>query len=118
MIPAMTNPDPGKETRLVDIGGRNIVVRELVDAQLMLLGREARLAMNQATDNERRLVAVSRIFDMLESVIVQDEDREYILDLTVKGKMTLGAMLGFISAFQDEEEKPRVRRGRAATKRS
>jgi hypothetical protein len=118
MIPAMTNPDPGKETRIVDVRGRNIVVRELVDAQLLLLGREARLAMNPATDQNRRLICVGRIFDILESVIVQEEDRDYILDLTVKGTLSLADMLGFISAFQEDEQKPRVRRGRASTKRS
>lgn len=118
MIPAMTNPDPGKETRLVEVRGRNIVVRELTDAQLLLLGREARLAMNTATDNTRRMTCVARIFDILESAIVQEEDREHVLDLTIAGDLKLADLLGFISAFQDEEAKPRVRRGRAATKRS
>jgi hypothetical protein len=117
MIPAMTAPlDPGKETRIVDVHGRNIVVRALNDAQLLLIAREARLAQIPETTPERRLVAVSRIFDILENAIVQDADKEYLMDLTVQGTLTLTDMTGFISAFGDaeEDEKPRARRGRPA----
>jgi hypothetical protein len=104
--------DPGKETRLVDVRGRNIVVRQLNDAQLLLLGREARLAGREDTDNARRLSGVARIFDILESAVVQEEDREYLMDLTVQGDLQLKDMLDFISVFGEPEQKPRVRRGR------
>ena len=96
--------DPGKETRLVLVKDRNIVVRQLNDAQLLLLGREARLA------------SVGRIFDLLESAVVQEEDREYLMDLAVKGDLELNDMLGFIRVFAESEQKPRVRRGRYAKK--
>jgi len=113
----MTNPsDPGKETRLVDVKGRNIVVRQLLDAQLLLLGREARLASKDDIDNARRLTAVGRIFDILESAVVQEEDREYLLDLTVAGQLGLKDMMNFIDVFGDQEAKPKVRRGRYASK--
>jgi hypothetical protein len=120
MIPAMTSPpDPGKETAIVDVRGRNVVVRQLTDAQLLLLAREARLAQQPDTDAQRRLNAASRIFNILETAIVQEEDREYIMDLTVEGTLTLSDLTAFISVFGDEEdEKPKVRRGRAPSKRS
>lgn len=119
MIRAMTNPpDPGRETRIVDVRGKSVVVKMLLDAQLLLLAREARLAQNPDTANERRLVAVSRIFDILENAIVQDSDREHCLELAIRGQLTLGDMLGFINAFADEEAKPKVRRGRPPTKRA
>jgi hypothetical protein len=108
--------DPGKETRLVPVKDRNIVVRQLNDAQLLLLGREARLAAKEDTDQNRRLASVGRIFDLLESAVVQEEDREYLMDLTVKGDLELKDMLGFITAFGEGEQKPRVRRGRYASK--
>jgi hypothetical protein len=109
----MTAPDPGRDTRLVDVKGRNVVVRQLNDAQLLLLAREARLAEREGTDNQRRLMAVGRIFDLLESAVVQDEDREYLMDLTVAGDLSVGDLMGFVTAFRDEgEEKPKVRRGR------
>ena len=109
--------DPGKDTRIVSVKGRNIVVRQLTDAQLMLMSREARLAAKEDTDPSRRLTGAGRILDILESTVVQEEDREYLLDLTVAGDLELKDLMGFITAFQDEEEaKPRVRRGRYATK--
>jgi hypothetical protein len=115
----MTTPeDPGKETRLVPVRDRNIVVRQLIDTQLFLLSREARLASREDTDPQRRMVAIARIFDILESAVVQEEDREYLMDLTVSGDLELKDLLGFITAFTDDQEKPRVRRGRVATKRN
>lgn len=113
----MTTPDPGKETRLVDVKGRNVVVRQLLDAQLLLLAREARLAQRDDTDSQRRLVAVGRIFDLLESAVVQQEDRDYLMDLTVAGELNMVDLTGFVTVFT-EEEKPKVRRGRVAAKRS
>lgn len=113
----MTAPeDPGKDTRIVDVRGRNIVVRQLTDAQLLLLGREARLSAKEDTDPNRRLAGVARIFDILESQIIQDEDREYLMDLTVSGQLELKDMMGFISVFGEPGAKPRVRRGRYANK--
>ena len=115
--PDMTTPeDPGNETRIVEVKGRNIVVRQLNDAQLLLMGREARLAGREDTDPGRRLAGVGRIFDILESAVVQEEDREYLLDLTVAGNLRLSDLMTFITAFSDEP-KPKVRRGRVAAKR-
>jgi hypothetical protein len=116
--PDMTTPeDPGKETRLVPVRDRNIVVRQLIDTQLFLLSREARLASRDETDPQRRMVAIARIFDILESAVVQEEDRDYLMDLTVAGDLELKDLLGFITAFADDE-KPKVRRGRVASKRN
>jgi hypothetical protein len=114
----MTTPeDPGKETKLVDVKGRNIVVRQLTDAQLLLLGREARLASKENTDPNRKLSGIARVFDILESAVVQEEDREYLMDLTVQGDLELKDLMDFITVFGSDEEKPKVRRGRYATKR-
>ena len=121
MIPTMTTPDsPVKETRDIDVKGRVIVVKQLMDAQLLLLAREARLAQNPDTEQGRRLAAVGRIFDILESAIIEDKDQEYILDLTTKGKLELKDLTDFISAFEteDEGEQPKVRRGRPPAKRT
>jgi hypothetical protein len=123
MIPNMTTPeDPGQEkTRPVDIKGRAVEVQQLLDAQLLLLSREARLASKESTEGNRRVVAVGRIFDLLESVMVNEEDKEYLIELIVKRNLELDDLRGFITAFSDDdepEEKPRVRRGRPPTKRS
>jgi hypothetical protein len=103
--------DIGVETRLVPIGDRQIVVRQLIDAQYVLLGREAKVVGDANSDGERKLKAVSRIMDLLESAVVQEEDREYLIDLNIKGGLTLSMLLTFVTIFSSDE-KPAVRRGR------
>ncbi len=110
----MTQPDPGVDTRLVDVKGRQIVVRQLGEMQVILLAREARLVRKADLDNGRRMDAIGRIFDILESVVVQQEDRDYLMDLTVQNKLEVGDLTSFISAFSKDDApvKPQVRRGR------
>lgn len=116
----MTNADPGLETRIVPVQGRSIVIRQLIDAQMMLLNRGARLLQRDDLDKESKLATVDRMFTILESVVVQPEDREFLEDLMAEGKLSLRDMMSFISAFNEdqEEEKPKVRRGRPPAKRS
>lgn len=114
----MTAPTPpdeqDRETRLVDVHGRMIVIRQLTDAQGPLLARELGIARKPNAPTERKVVAVGRCFDLLESMVVQEEDREYLLDLNLKGTLTLGDLMGFVSAFgEPAADAPRaVRRGR------
>ena len=114
----MTNPDPGRETRIVPVQGRNIVIRQLIDAQMMLLNRGARLLQRDDVDGASKLATVDRMFTILESVVVQPGDKEFLEDLMAEGTLSLKDLMGFISAFnEDQEEKPKVRRGRPAIKR-
>jgi hypothetical protein len=116
----MTEPDPGRDTRIVPVQGRNVVIRQLIDTQLMLLNRGARILQSDSIDRERKLATVDRMLTILESVVVQPEDSEYMEDLMARGKLGLKDLMSFITAFNDEqpEEKPKVRRGRPAIKRS
>ena len=102
------------ETRPVDVRGREILVKQLNDAQLMLLLREAKLVQKEGVEAGRRLTAIGRLFDILESVVISEDDREYLTDLTVAGDLALSDLLGFINAFATEVEqsKPTVRRAR------
>jgi hypothetical protein len=88
-----------------------ITVGSLNDAQMLLLAREARLASREDTDGTRRFQGVGRIFDILESVVISDDDKDFLMELTVKGKLELKDLMDFVTAF-DEEQKPKVRRGR------
>lgn len=106
----MTQPDPGRDTRIVDIKGRNVVVRQLTDAQSILMLREARLLQRNEADTSRMFSAVSRMYDILESAVVQEEDKEYLLDLVTAGDLELRDMLVMLTVFG--EDKPKVRRGR------
>jgi hypothetical protein len=56
-----------------------------------------------------------RVLDALESQVVHEMDREYLIDLVALGDLELRDLMGFVKAFTDEEtepEKPKVRRGR------
>lgn len=109
-----TSPD----TRDVPVKGRNIVVKRPTDAQFLLLARETRLAQKEATDRGRRLEAIGRVFDILESVVISPDDKDFLMEQTVAGDLELADLTTFLSAFnEDEDEKPKVRRGRAPAKR-
>jgi hypothetical protein len=108
MLGGMT---PKIETRPVDVKGREIQVKELNDGQLSLMFREARLLQKDGVENGRKMAAVGRIFDILESVVVSETDREYLTDLTVAGELGLADLMGFLKAFAPQEPtKPAVRR--------
>lgn len=114
----MTEPTPpvdlGRETQLVPVHGRQIVIRQIADAQGPLLTRELNLLRKEGTDSDRKVIAIARIFDILESVVVQPEDREFLIDLNVEGKLKLSDLFGFLTVFGEEAPKtgPVVRRGR------
>lgn len=114
-----TSPDDGKETRLVDVKGRMIVVRQLVDLQLMYLQRYAGILQKDDVDNLTKVNAIGTMLDILESAVVQPKDREYLTGLAIKGDLGLRDLMGFINVFTaDKEEKPKVRRGRTPVKRT
>jgi hypothetical protein len=109
--------DPGRETRLVDLKGREIVVRELKDAQQLLIQREAQILQREDVGKERKVVAVGRIYDILESAVVQPGDLDYVTKLNVAGDLEMKDLMAFVTVF-GQEEKPKVRRGRPPIKRA
>jgi hypothetical protein len=118
-ISFMTTPDPGRETRVVDVRGRSVVVRKIIDTQMMLLAREAKVLQRDDVTPERQLTAVDRMFRILESAIVQPSDREFLEDLMLDGELDLRELTSFVTIFSDEGDaaKPKVRRGRTPVKR-
>lgn len=113
----MTSPDPGRETRVVQVRDRNIVVRQLQDTQMLILGREAKILQRDDVSVDRKMDSVDRMFRVLESAIVQASDREFLDGLMLDGELNLREFLSFVSAFKPEEStKPKVRRGRAPVK--
>lgn len=115
----MTNPDEGRETRIVQVRERTIVVRRLVDTQIMLLAREAKVLQRDDVGMDRKLNGIDRMFRILESVIVQSEDREFLEELMINGDLDLTELMSFVSVFGEEaaQAKPKVRRGRQAINR-
>lgn len=116
----MTTPDPGRETQVVLVRGRSIVVRKILDTQMMLLAREAKILQRDDVDVDRQLSAVDRMFRILESAIVQPSDREFLEELMLDGELDLRELTSFVTIFGEQEDgaaKPKVRRGRAPVKR-
>lgn len=113
--------DPGKETRLVSIKGKSIVIKKLTDAQLIIMGRDIARIEDDKLDPAAKLVAAGYIMDMFESAIVQGDDRDYVKGLARQGEIDLPDFLSFLSSFQATDEatpvaKPVVRRGRTPRK--
>ena len=122
----MTDPDipstsdPGRETQVVEVRGRSIVVRKIIDTQMMILAREARVLQRDDVTSDRRLTAIDRMFRILESSVVQPTDREYLEELMLDGELDLRELTSFVTVFGNKAESeapPKVRRGRTPAKR-
>lgn len=110
----MTKPveDPGKDTRLMEFRGRQIVVRQLNEAQILLLAEKARLVTKVDVDAGIRMDAASTAMRILKAAVVQPADREYLEELTIAGDLDIGDLLAVVTIFA-QEQKPRTRRGAA-----
>jgi len=110
--------DPGRETQTVDVHGRDVVIKKLVDTQVMLLAREAKILQRDDIGVDRKLDGIDRMFSILESVVVDPVDREYMQQLMTSGELDLRELISFVTVFEADQNKPvRVRRGRVAAKR-
>lgn len=97
--------------------GRNIALKKLTDLQLMLMARETeKLRRNDSEDADSgwRVTSAARIMDLLDSVVLNDDDREFLLKETVAGRFDLPDALELIKTVQTDaaQSKPTVRRGR------
>jgi hypothetical protein len=107
------------------IGGREIYVLEATETQIAFMGRFQKRAQ-KAMDNGDAVAAVysiADILDVLDSLIVNDEDREFLA-----GKMMVGELGAedFVNAWREAlptgekapatGPKPRVTRGKASAK--
>jgi hypothetical protein len=107
--------DTATDTRVIDVKGRAIVVRQLKDAQILLMSRDAMTLGKEDVTGAEKLQAAGWILDTIESAIVQVKDREYVLDTIRRGGLEVKDLLGFVSVFvntEDTPKKPVVRRGR------
>lgn len=111
--------EPGRETQPVDVHGRTITITKLVDTQVMLLAREAKILQRDDISQDRKLDGIDRMFSILESVVVDPADKRYMQDLMVEGKLDLRELVSFVTSFEYESDDKavKVRRGRAPAKR-
>lgn len=114
----MTSPDSGRETRVVLVRERSIVVRRLIDTQMLLLAREAKVLQRDDVDTDRKLDGIDRMFRILESAVVQPSDRDFLQELMLDGQLDLRELLSFVTAFNEETAaRPKARRGRTSAQR-
>lgn len=115
----MTSTDPGRQTQIVPVCGRNIVIKKLTDIQMSLLLRGSRILASDHVDNDQKLEMMEQMFQILDSVVVQDADKKWVLEQQIKGNLELKDMTSWVTVFGDEGEdakkKPTVRRSRART---
>lgn len=109
-------------TRDVDVKGlgRTVKIRLITDMQFLLLSRDAEKLRQDSTSDHDRLRIAGRMMDVMESMVVTQEDRDYLMELTVQGELHVSDMVNMLAAFRDEEveTKPKVRRGRPPGKRT
>lgn len=110
MIRAMTE-DQGRETRVVPVGGRNIVVRQLTDTQMLHLMRHAKILAADGVDQGVKLDSMDRMLTILNSVVVQADDKKWLEEAQETGEVDIKEMVGWVNAFKSET-KPTVRRAR------
>jgi hypothetical protein len=105
---------------IVTIKDRQVPIKKLNETQRMLLLREARVlskARDGSLETERVLRGIAFMLDIVESSIVDADDREWLMNLAGSGEIDFGEMLKISTAFEEQPEpdaKP-VRRSRAAS---
>src|SRR5678810_420581 len=98
------------------IAGREISVKKLNEAQVMLIMREGQVLRSDKTDTERRMKGIATILNIVESAIEDVEDLEYVLHQTEIGKVEFQDLLKLVVPESDETAAPRTVR-RAATRK-
>lgn len=111
------------ETRTVTILGRDMEVTQVNETQYMLLGREAKRVQALVKDEkvapedvQSVLAAMARVLNILETRVVNEDDREFLVDKMSVGELSIFDVIPIIRAFYDDVEgqpaKPKVTRGR------
>jgi hypothetical protein len=117
-----TTAEAAEETRVVPIGGRDITVRRLNETQILQLNHEATLLQREDLAPQRLRKGMDRVFRALSSVVVDEDDSDFLQDLMADGDLDLRDMIKFITSFHVDQAPTtgpvKVRRGRPPTKRA
>jgi len=104
--------DAGRETRVVPVAGRNIVVRMLTDTQMLHLMRHAKILSSDSVEIPGKLDSMDRMLTILNSVVVQETDKDWLVQAQESGEVDIKDMVGWVNAFKSENKAPVVRRAR------
>jgi hypothetical protein len=113
----MTTQDGQRDTVLLPLGERQVVLRKPTEGQMLVLTRLPRMI-----DTGRFGEAVTRFGDILEHLIVQEDDLKYaydgLVDETIEPDDYLKLLLDVIEHWKDEKPAGETPRKRAAPKAS
>lgn len=112
-------PVPERQTTVVQLGGRDITLRQFNETQFLQLQHEALFLQRSDDMNvpfDRVSKSISRIFRALRAAVPNEDEREFLDDLMAEGELELRELLRAVLVFNRETliaEKPTtVRRGR------
>lgn len=118
---SVAGTDPEAFTKMVQIGEREVLCRFLTEAQFMQLAYEAQIMESPHTPDARKIKTLTRIFRVMRSIVVEDEDKEYVEDLMADGTVRMSDVLAVIKELNDSVATPKssskVRRGAIARRR-
>lgn len=124
----MTEPTPEvvepaeAPVSVMDVNGRKILIRTPNESQFLQLVHESSIFQDESgrIPQDRKFKSLDRVFRILVSMVVKEEDREYVEDEISDG--LLSAMT-IMEKFRDTVQKqraiePAVRRGSRQTRRN
>lgn len=103
------------DAKAIDIQGRPITLKKITVGQMALVMRESRRMQRDDVTGKEAMAALERVDTIVASLIVFDEDKEYVDELMAAGTLDITEMVQHVMAIYTEgsaEEKPKVRRGR------
>lgn len=98
--------------------GREVKIQQLTETQMLLIGREAKILQSPDVDTSRKLDGIDRMFMILETAVVEAEDRKYMENLMMTGELGINELINFVTVFgEGADETPKVRRGSRPVRR-
>lgn len=79
--------------------GREISVKKLNETQKMLLVRETQVLRSNRQDTNRKLQAIATMINIVESALVDGDDRDHLMELAGTGQVEFKEMLELATAF-------------------
>jgi len=96
--------------------GREMLVKNPTEMQIMTFGREAYVISSPDTENMRKFQGIHRIMSILEYMIIDDEDRKWFQEQQLNGTLEFEQVAALLSSFTPPSQVATVRRGRSTRK--
>lgn len=108
----MSNEAAQPTTFLMTLAGREIMFREPLLGQVLILDRFARRAARQVRDSTEQdqghamMTAIARTLDFIETLVVQEDDRQFIEDKMLEGVIDWQQIMGALSGGKGKDDIP------------